>query len=148
MPVDADASEARIYLLEEHERQLTPGGPVVVGPDGAREELPPLVYKAVRHVIEAMRLGQAVKISPFRRELPIDEAADAIGMRSDDLRVYVAEGAIPFRSTKYVDWVQLRDVIEWDRERRLKRREALDELLAEPAWDEDAGDETPTAPGH
>jgi len=106
----------------------------------------PLVYKAVRHVIEAMRLGQAVKISPFRPELPIDEAAHAIGMRSDELRAYVAEGAIPFRSTKYVDWVQLKDVIEWDREPRRKRRAALDELLAEPTWDENPGDGNPAAP--
>jgi hypothetical protein len=80
-----------------------------------------------------------VKITPFRTERPIDEAAHAIGMGSDDLRAYVAEGAIPFRSTKYVDWVQLKDVIEWDRERRRKRREAIQQLPAEGPWEEDVG---------
>ncbi|MEJ1137635.1 hypothetical protein [Kribbella sp. CCNWLW197] len=46
--------------------------------------------------------------------LPIDEAAAAIGMGSDDLRSYIAEGAIPFRSIEYVDWVRLADVLALD----------------------------------
>jgi hypothetical protein len=62
-------------------------------------------------VIDAMRAGSAVKVSPLRTELPIDEAADTIGMARDDLRAYVAEGAVPFRSTQSVDWVNLATVI-------------------------------------
>ena len=135
--MDGDASSARIYLLDENERQVTPNGPVIVGPDGVRLELPPLVYQAAQHVIEAMLAGQAVKLTPFRTELPIDEAAYAIDMRSDDLRAYVAEGAIPFRSTEYVDWVRLENVIKWDRERKRKRREGVQRLLDEGPWEED-----------
>jgi hypothetical protein len=63
----------------------------------------------------------AVKISPLWPELPIDEAADAIGMARDDLRAYVAEGAVPFRSSEYVDWVRLAEVIAWDNKRREAR---------------------------
>ena len=76
------------------------------------------MYRAVQHVLEAMRAGRGVKIVPLRAELPIDEAADAIAMGRDDLRKYVAEGAVPFRSSEYVDWVRLADVIAWDNERR------------------------------
>jgi cytochrome P450 len=102
-----------------------------------REEIPLLVYRAVAHVLEAMRAGQAVTVAPLRPELPIDEAADAIGIGRDDLRKHVAAGEIPFRSSEYVDWVQLADVIRWDNERRARRRAILDEMLADdPADDE------------
>lgn len=117
------------------------GGPAVVGPDGAREELPPLVYQAVRHVIEAMRAGKAVKVSPLRLELPIDEAAAAIGMAADDLRAYAAEGEVPFRSTEYVDWVRLADVMAFDRRRRERLRAGLRDMLDEEPWDEPGGDQ-------
>ncbi|WP_433167505.1 hypothetical protein [Kribbella sp. CA-247076] len=134
------STDARIYLLNADERQIVPNGPAVVGPDGAREEIPHAVYLAVQHVLEAMRAGQAVKITPLRLELPIDEAADAIGIGRDDLRSYVGEGAIPFRSTEYVDWVRLTDVIAWDSKRRQERSAALQELLDEEPWDENDSD--------
>ena len=138
--MDGDASTARIYLLDEDERQVTPNGPAVVDANGIRQDLPPLVYQAVQHVIEAMRAGLAVKISPLRHELPIDEAAVAIGMAKDDLRAYLAEGAVPFRSTKYVDWVRLDDVIEFDHRRREHRRAGVEKMLDEGPWDEPEDD--------
>lgn len=138
--MDGDTSGARIYLLDESERQVTRSGHAIVSADGDRQELPPLVYQALQQVIEVLSTGQAVKITAFRTELPIDEAAYAIDMRSDDLRAYVAEGAIPFRSTEYVDWVRLADVIEWDRERRRRRREGVQRLLDEGPWEEDGRD--------
>jgi hypothetical protein len=116
----------------------------VIGPDGVREDIPPLVFKAVQHLLEAMRAGMAVKISPFRPELPIDEAADAIGMARDDLRASVAEGAVPFRSSEYVDWVRLADVIAWDNARREARSAALQEMLDEEPWDEPDADGRPS----
>ena len=135
MGVAGPSSDSRIYLLESDESRVVPNGPAVVGPDGVREEIPAQVFRAVRHVIEAMRAGQAVKVTPLRPELPIDEAADAIGMGRDDLRAYVAEGAVPFRSSEYVDWVRLSDVIAWDTKRRQERSAALDELLDDEPWD-------------
>jgi hypothetical protein len=58
-------------------------------------------------------------------------------MRRSDLRAYVAEGAIPFRSTEYVDWVRLADVIEWDNKRYEEQQAALDELMGGDATDDD-----------
>ncbi len=128
-------TDSRIYLLDADESRVVPGGPAVVGPDGVREEIPALVFEAVQHVLAAMRAGRAVKITPLRPELPIDEAADALAIGRDDLRKYVAEGAVPFRSTEYVDWVRLADVIEWDNQRRRSRRAVLDELMGEDPSD-------------
>lgn len=130
-------ADSRIYLLDSDERQVVPGGPAVIASDGTREEIPLQVFRAVQHVLEAMRAGQGVKITPLRPELPIDEAADAIGMGRDDLRRFVAEGAVPFRSSEYVDWVRLADVIRWDNARREQRNAALDELMSNDPPDDD-----------
>ncbi|ONI76692.1 hypothetical protein BWI15_05210 [Kribbella sp. ALI-6-A] len=108
----------------------------MVGPDGVREDIPPLVFDAVRQVIDAMRAGRAVKISPLRTELPIDEAADAIGMARDDFRAYVAEGAIPFRSTDSVDWVDLATVIAGGNARPATRAEGIRKALQEDPWED------------
>jgi hypothetical protein len=124
-------TDARIYLLEDDDRRIVPGGPAVVGPDGAREEIPAAAFEVVQHVLAAMRAGRAVKVVPLRTELPIDEAADAVGVARDVLRKHVGAGEIPFRSSQYVDWVHLKDVIEWNNSRRATQRAVLDEYFAD-----------------
>lgn len=69
-----------------------------------------------------MRKGLPCRSRRFGMSLPIDEAAAAIGMGSDDLWSYIAEGAIPFRSIEYVDWVRLADVLALDVRLRNQRR--------------------------
>jgi hypothetical protein len=58
-------------------------------------------------------------------------------MSSRDLRAYAAEGEVVVRSTEYVDWVRLADVVDLDERLRAQRRAALDEMLAESVYDED-----------
>ncbi|GAA3094803.1 hypothetical protein JOF29_004073 [Kribbella aluminosa] len=130
-------TDSRIYLLDEDDRRTAPDGPAVIGPGGRREDISPVLCEVIQHVLEAMRAGRAVKISPLRPELPIDEAADAIGMRCDDFRAYVSEGAIPFRSTQYVDWVRLADVLDWENKRSAEQQAAMDELLGGDPMDDD-----------
>jgi hypothetical protein len=136
--VNGPSDNSRIYLLSEGERQVSPNGPAVIGPDGVRQDIPPLVFKAVTHVIEALRAGNAVKVVPLRSELPVDEAAAAIGMDALDFRSYVADGEIPFRSSEHVDWVRLEDVLGFDRRLSEQRHRAIQELLDEPLDDDDA----------
>lgn len=129
-------TDARIYLLEEHDRRVVPDGPAVIAPDGTREDIPVAAFRVLQHVLEAMRAGHAVKIVPLRTELPIDEAADAVAVARDVLRKHVGAGEIPFRSTEYVDWVQLADVIEWDNARRAAQRAVLDAYFADEPDDD------------
>jgi hypothetical protein len=136
-------SQSEVFLLADADRRLVPEGPALVGPDGMRHDIPPKVFEAMRFVEEAMRQGFAVQITALRHELPIDEAAGAIGMARDDLRAYVAEGAIPFRTTEYTDWVRLADVLAFDKRLRAQRREALDAMLSESAYDDD--DDSPAS---
>jgi len=139
--MNGPTNRARIYLPEGDENVAAAGGPAIVGPDGVREDIPPLVFEAVRHVAEAMRAGMGVKVSPLRPELPVDEAAYAIGMHEDTFRKHVAHGDIPFRSTEHVDWVKLADVITFSQRHRQRRSEGMRELRQlledEPLYDID-----------
>lgn len=131
--------DARIYLLDEDERRVVPDGAAVIGPDGVREDIPAAAFRVLQHVLEAMRAGRAVKVVPLRTELPIDEAAGAVAVARDVLRKHVGAGEIPFRSTEYVDWVKLADVIEWDTARRAAQRAVLYEYWANESDDDEPG---------
>jgi hypothetical protein len=139
--MDVLPSQSEIFMLTDADRKITPGGPALIGPDGTQHDIPLKVSEAMQFVEAAMAKGFAVQITALRHELPIDEAAAAIGMSRRDLRAYVADGEIPFRSSEYVDWVRLADVLAFNQRLKAQRREALDEMLSEPLWEngDDAG---------
>jgi hypothetical protein len=139
--MDKEPDDARIYLLDESDRQVTGDGPAVIDAHGIRQEVPPRVFKAIEHIIGAFQSGYAVKIIPLRTELPIGEAADAIEIGEDDLRRSIADGEIPFRSSRYVDWVRLADVMDFAQKRQAMREEGLQALLDQERWDESDGDD-------
>lgn len=101
--------------------------------------MPPKAYDALRFVEAALREGFAVQITPLRTELPIDDAADAVDMDREELRLYASRGDLPFRSSQYVEWVQLADVLALSSRVDAERAQALQELAAEEPWDDDAG---------
>jgi hypothetical protein len=133
--MDVMPSRPEIFLLTESDRVLVPDGPALVGPDGVRRDIPPKVYEVMRFVEAAMLKGYAVQVTPLRTELPIDEAADAIEMDRDELRLYVGRGDIPFRSSEYVDWVKLSDVLALNTRVNREREQALRTLAEEEPWD-------------
>lgn len=134
--MESAADDARIYVLADSERQVVPGGAAVVGPDGVRHDLPPAVFEAVWHVVEAMRAERAVKVVPVRTELPYQEAAAVAGLRPDVLRRYLDAGTIGFRSTRYHDWVLLADVIAFQRGRSERESDGVKRLLDEQPDDD------------
>jgi hypothetical protein len=141
--MDVMPSRPEVFLLTDADRDLMADGPALVAPDGTRHDIPPKVYEVMKFVEEALRQGYALQITPRRHELPVDEAADAIEMSPDELRVYVAQGEIPFRSSEYVDWVRLADVLSFNRRLNKERRQVLDEMLSESVYDDD--DDAPSS---
>jgi hypothetical protein len=138
-------SQSEVFLLPAEDSRIVPSGPALIGRDGTRRDIPEKVAEAMEFVEAAMKSGFAVQITALRHELPIDEAAAAIEMSSRELRHYVAEGEMPFRSSEYVDWVRLADVLAFNKRLNAQRREALDEMLSESVYDDD--DEPPSAQG-
>jgi hypothetical protein len=134
--MDVMPSRPTVFLLSDSDRGLVPGGPALIGPDGERHEVPSKVYEVMRFVEAAMRAGYAVQVTPLRTELPIDEAADAIEMDRDELRLYASRGDIPFRSSEYVDWVELSDVLDLNTRVNAEREQTLQSIAEEEPWDD------------
>ena len=135
--MDVMPSRPEVFLLADSDRQIAPGGPALVGSDGVRRDIPLKVYEVMQFVEAALVKGYGLQITPLRQELPVDQAADAIQMDRDELRQYVGKGEIPFRSSQYVDWVKLSDVLALDARIQAQRDEALQELANEEPWDDD-----------
>lgn len=136
--MDVMPSRTEVFLLAEEDRTVVPNGPALLTPDGTRHDLPPKVYEIMQFVEDALKQGYALQITPLRQEVPIDQAADAISMSPDELRQYVGQGEIPFRSTKYVDWVKLSDVLAFDARLQAQREEALQAMADEEPWDDES----------
>lgn len=130
-------SRPKVFLLTEDDRTLVANGPALTDLDGSRHDIPPKVYEVMEFVEEALRQGYALQITPLRHELPVDEAAGAIEMSPRELRLYVSQGEIGFRSSEYVDWVKLSDVLAFNERLNTERRQVLDEMLSESVYDDD-----------
>lgn len=135
--MDVMPSRTEVFLLAEEDRTVVPNGPALLTPDGTRHNLPPKVYELMQYIESALQQGYALQITPLRQELPVDEAADAISMSRRQFRQFVGKGEIPFRSSQYVDWVRLSDVLAFDARLRAQREEALQALADEEPWDDD-----------
>jgi hypothetical protein len=85
----------------------------------------------MQFVEAALAKGPPCQITPLRHELPIDEAAGAIEMSGDELRHYVSKGEFASRSTEYLDWIKLADVLAFDSRLEAQRAEGLQALSAE-----------------
>src|SRR5687767_7733839 len=136
--MDVMPGRPEVFLLGDGERRIVSGGPALVGAAGDRQEVPPKAYEVLQFVEAALRSGLAVQVTPLRTELPIDDAADAVEMDREELRLYASRGDIPSRSSQYVDWVQLADVLALRSRVDAERAQVLEEFAAEDAWDDDS----------
>ncbi|WBQ01831.1 hypothetical protein [Kribbella sp. CA-293567] len=130
-------SQSEVFLLADTDRRVTPDGPALIGRNGNRREIPQKVAEAMEFVEAAMQAGFAVQITALRHELPIDEAADAVSLGRDELRLLVSQGEIPFRSSEYVDWVRLADVLALSARLDADREKMLQSFAEEEPWDDD-----------
>jgi hypothetical protein len=130
--MDVTPTRPALFVLSDEDRDVEPGGPALTNAAGTRQDISPKAYEAMTYVNDAFNQGYAVQIVPLRRELPIDEAADALSMPRKELRILASRGDIPFRSSEYVDWVLLSDVIMLSRRLDGDREEMLRSFADEP----------------
>jgi excisionase family DNA binding protein len=105
-------------------------GAALVGPDGTRLQLPTAVYDALRLIVLAMERGQAVTIAPHSLRLTTQEAAEILGVSRPTLVKMLDDGLIPFEQPGRHRRVLLRDILEYQENRRATRERALDEIIA------------------
>ncbi len=116
--------------LVELVHRITREGPAeLVGPDGARMQLPTAVYQVLQLVVLAMARGQAVTIAPHNQRLTTQEAADILGVSRPTLVKMLDDGLIPYAQPGRHRRVLLRDVLAFQEQRRMTREAALDEMV-------------------
>ena len=141
VPREESRGLAEIYdFLKAHEnagRGLPPSRYFLAGAEaGEQVEIPAAIYPVLLQVIDAMRQGLAVTVSPQSMKMTTQQAADLLGISRPTLIKFLDEGRIPFEKIGAHRRVLLQDVLDFRELRRAAQYAAL-EATAVPLEDED-----------
>ncbi|RZQ60680.1 helix-turn-helix domain-containing protein [Amycolatopsis suaedae] len=91
-----------------------------------RVELPGEVYHALRQVVEAMREGLAVSVSPHTRSLSTQQAAELLGVSRPTVVRLLDDQEIPYERVGTHRRILLQDLLDYRRRRRAEQYAALE----------------------
>lgn len=142
-------SEADSLAARDSSRRLAPylakkcRFRVQVLPEGSRSDeealsLPAPILDLLYSILTEMAEGNAVTLIPICAELTTQRAADLLNVSRPFVVDLLEKGAIPYRKVGTHRRILLRDLMEFKQRSDAKRKQALDELVAE-AQDEDMG---------
>jgi excisionase family DNA binding protein len=125
-PISAPAGQtSQIAALQ---RAMRGGQAALVGPGGERLELPAVVCDFLSQFLRALERGQSVSIVPYMQELTTLEAAEFLGVSRQHLVRVLEAGKIFFHMVGTHRRMYLKDVLEYRKERDLRRHEILAEM--------------------
>lgn len=102
----------------------------LLGPLGEEISLPAPLYYVLERVAEMMARGDAVTIVPVGQKLTTQQAANILNISRQYLVRLLDNGDIPFEKIGTHRRLDVQDVLEFKRERNLKRKIELDKLTA------------------
>lgn len=111
---------SKLYQTLVHE-----GRAALIGPDGARIELPQSVHEVLIRVVEQMQEGKAIAVLPLMEELSTQAAADLLGISRQFFVRECEAHKLPFHYTGTHRRVLLSDVLEYKKQRDQARRESI-----------------------
>lgn len=111
---------SKLYRSLRHEGPAT-----LIGPDGARIELPSSVHDVLVQIVEKMQEGKTMALLHLTEELSTQAAADLLGVSRQFLVRECEAGKIPFRHTGTHRRVLLKDILDYQKLRSAARRRAL-----------------------
>jgi len=107
------------------------GTAALIGPDGARIDLPPSVHEVLMQVVERMQEGKAVALLPLMEELSTQAAADLLGVSRQFFVRECEAHKLPFHYTGTHRRVLLKDLLDYKKHREQARREAIVRIARE-----------------
>ncbi|MFC9552719.1 helix-turn-helix domain-containing protein [Rhodococcus sp. NPDC056960] len=131
LPQAAEAAglEAVVSFLDAHERhrgdRAEPRYLLVGEHEHDRVELPAEVHAALKQVVAALQAGRAVTVAPRATMLTTQQAADLLGVSRPTVRRLIDVGELPAGKVGTRHRLLLRDVIEYQQQRRARQYEAL-----------------------
>lgn len=120
----------RVYDMLTAEEALNPQPRhyLVGGGDHDPVELPQEVYEVLLHVVDAMRRGLSVTVSPTSQVLTTQQAADLLGISRPTLIKALDEGQLPYTRSGTHRRIALTDVLDYRERRRQAQYAAIDAL--------------------
>jgi excisionase family DNA binding protein len=103
----------------------------IIGPSGARYELPSSVYRLLREVVHELAMGNAVSVVPVAEELTTQQAADLLNISRPFLIKLLETGEIPFYLVGVSRRISVADVLAYRQRRNVVRRAAIEEIARE-----------------
>lgn len=101
------------------------GTAALIGPDGAKIELPSSVHDVLVQIVEKMQEGKAVALLPLMEELSTQAAADLLGVSRQFFVRECEAHKLPFHYTGTHRRVLLKDLLDYRKRREQARREAI-----------------------
>ena len=101
------------------------GRATLIGPDGARIDLPSSVHEVLVRIVEKMQEGKAVALLPLTEELSTQAAADLLGVSRQFFVRECEAHKLPFHYTGTHRRVLLKDLLEYKKRRDRVRRESI-----------------------
>lgn len=120
----------RVYDMLTAEEALNPRPRhyLVGGGDHDPVELPEEVYEVLLGVVDAMRKGLSVTVSPTSQVLTTQQAADLLGISRPTLIKALDEGQLPYTRSGTHRRIALTDVLDYRERRRRAQYAAIDAL--------------------
>lgn len=119
-------------FLEQHDHPAA-----LIGPDGEQLPLPMEVYEVLKRVVAAMSRQRGVTIAPVEQQLTTQQAADLLGISRPTLVKLIKEGKLQSEQPSGSRHRRLRlaEVLEYQRQQRRDRDEALTQLVRDAEED-------------
>jgi excisionase family DNA binding protein len=118
--LEVDRLLAEVLVSERH---------AIVGGSGERLELPEPVFDLLMDVLRSVRDGRAVVLLPEDDSFTSQAAADYLGMSRPFLIGLLDKGAIPFHRVGTHRRILFKDLLAYETERDIQRREAMNALF-------------------
>ncbi|UKO98078.1 helix-turn-helix domain-containing protein [Nostoc sp. UHCC 0870] len=103
----------------------------LIGANGEEIIIPDAVCQVLHEVVHAIASEQAISIVPQKKELTTQQAADFLNVSRPYLIKLLEQGDIPYIKVGTHRRVRFDDLMKYKQERDTKRRQLLDELIAE-----------------
>lgn len=127
VPDDHLEELTRLALFIGKTMDANPGVPrcTLVGPGGARVDVPETVFHLMRQVVEVLSRGDAVTVLPIHKELTTQQAANLLNVSRQYLVRLLDEKAIPFHKTGSHRRIKVQDVLAYKKQRDATREKKL-----------------------
>jgi len=103
----------------------------LVAEDGTEFALPPVVQNALVDVVHLMDNGKAITMAPHNTLLTTQEAADLLDISRPTLVKRLDEGKIPYEQQGKHRRIRVEDLLEYQENIRVQRREILRRMTRE-----------------